>query len=356
MMAQFPAELGKIDRAFFDEVIAPRLGASRRDVLVGPRIGVDVAIVRLPGGSVMAVTTDPLSVIPSLGLEDSAWLSVHLLASDLATSGLAPAYAVLDFNLPPTMSARDFQVYWEAMHREFERLNIAVVAGHTGRYVGCDYTIIGGGVLFAVGREDEYVTANMAQPGDHLLITKGAAIATTGLLARVFPKTITERFSSTFLERAQSFFRKFSVVEEALTAARAGLREAGVRAMHDATEGGVLGGLLELAEACGCGLRAERAAIPIAEETEKTCQLFEIDPYWALSEGTLILAVLPDRVETVQRALEQKHISVTKVGELLAPGQGRWLIEPTGERRQLLSPGQDPYWTGYWRAAQRGWT
>jgi hydrogenase maturation factor len=354
-MIDFPAELGKIDKRFFDRIIAPRLGAHRSEVVVGPRMGVDVGIVKLPGGHIFAMTTDPLSVIPSLGLEDSAWLSVHLLASDLATTGLAPAYAAVDLNLPPHMSAQDFQIYWEALHREFARLDIAVVTGHTGRYVGCDYTIVGAGTLFAVGPQDRYVTASMAQPGDRLLITKGAAIATTGLLARVFPKTVQERFGTESLARAQGFFRKFSVVEDALTAVQAGFHSHGVRAMHDATEGGVLGGLLELAEGSHCGLCIEQRAIPVAEETRKICALFEIDPYWALSEGTLILAVPPGRVEAVRKILEQEKIAVAQVGELLSAEEGHWLMTLDGTKKELVHPGQDPYWTGYWRAVHRGW-
>ncbi|MCX8103312.1 MAG: AIR synthase-related protein [Candidatus Bipolaricaulota bacterium] len=355
-MAEFPAPIGKIDQHFFDEVIMPRLGARRSEVLIGPRMGVDVGVIRLPAGQVLAMTTDPLSVIPALGLEDSAWLSVHLLASDLATTGLPAAYAAIDFNLPPQMSAQEFHIYWEAMHREFERLNIAVVTGHTGRYVGCDYTIVGAGVLCAVGPEERYVSASMAQPGDQVLITKGAAIATTGLLSRVFPQTIRREFGDEVLSRAQDFFWKFSVVEEALLAVRVGVREAGVRAMHDATEGGVLGGLLELAGASSCGIRVQRQAIPIAEETKKICELFEIDPYWALSEGTLILAVVPEYVDAVRHELTKRGVVVAHVGELLPPSEGNWLIEPDGTPKRLTPLGQDPYWSGYWRAVQRGWT
>src|SRR5512145_2003770 len=101
------APLGKIPPGAFERLIAPHLGAARPEVLVGPRAGTDCAIVRLSAGRVMAVTTDPLSVIPAIGLAASARLACHLLASDLWTSGLPPAYATVDFNLPPTMSDGD---------------------------------------------------------------------------------------------------------------------------------------------------------------------------------------------------------------------------------------------------------
>jgi hydrogenase expression/formation protein HypE len=65
-----------------DKVIYPRLGAARREIIVGPRFGVDNAVVRVGGGKVLVATTDPLSFIPGLRPSESAWLSVNLLASD----------------------------------------------------------------------------------------------------------------------------------------------------------------------------------------------------------------------------------------------------------------------------------
>lgn len=353
MTVEFP-NVGKVDARFFEAVIAPRLGARRPEVLVGPGPGLDNGVVRVGPGRVLIVTTDPLSLIPTLGVEDSAWLSVHLLASDLATSGLAPQFAVVDFNLPPRMSAQEFERYWEAMHREFQALGVAVVAGHTGRFVGCDYTILGGGMLFAIGPEDGYVTPAMARAGDALLLTQGAAIATTGLLARAFPETVRKALGERGLKRAQGFFRKFSVVEEALAAAAVGVRERGVRAMHDATEGGVLGALVELAAAAGLGLEVELERIPVAEETRAICELFELDPYWALGEGALVLACPPEQVPRVREALQAKGVPTAEVGCLLPPEAGRWL-RVRGERRPLEPPAEDPYWTAYWRALERGW-
>lgn len=350
----FP-KLGKIGQAFFEGVIRPQLGAPRAEVLVGPQYGVDVAIVRLGQGQVLAATSDPLSLIPALGLEDSAWLSVHLLASDLVTSGIAPAYAVLDFNLPPHISAEEFERYWKAMHQEFERLGVAVIGGHTGKFVGCDYTIIGGATLLGVGPEDQYICAATAKPGDRVIITKGAAIATTGLLARTFPNILKEQFGAKFLAKAQAFFPQFSTVEDALTTVSVGVRDAGVTALHDATEGGVLGALWELAEASGCGIRVEKRQIPVAKEATKICEFFNIDPYIALSEGTLVIAARSTKVEEILAALKGKDIEAAEVGELTPRNQGRWVIEE-GERKPLGPVRVDPYWQAFWKAMERGWS
>jgi hydrogenase maturation factor len=254
------------------------------------------------------------------------------------------------------MEAQEFQSYWEAMHHEFERLGIAVIAGHTGRYMGCDYTIIGGAMLIAVGPEERYVSGEMARVGDQVIVTKGAAIAATGLLARVFPEKIEEEFDTKFLKRAQEFLYRFSVVEDALAAVSVGIHDEGVTAMHDATEGGVLGALYELATAAGRGLRVELEKIPIAPEAQGICELFEIDPYTSLSEGTLLITVRSKKAQDVVEVLDEKGIPAAIVGEILPPEKGLQLIERKGgEIRPLEHPGEDPYWQAFWRAKERGW-
>jgi len=348
----FP-ELGKIGRAFFARVIYPRLGASRAEVLLGPRYGADVAIVRLGNGKVLAATTDPLSLIPEIGPEDSAWLSVQLLASDLLTSGIPPAWALVDFNLPPHLPAEEFERYWEAMHREFERLGVAVIGGHTGKFEGCDYTIIGGGTLLGIGDEDRYICATTASPGDRLLVTKGAAIVTVGLFARVFPNTLKERLGAEFLERAQAFLYQATTVEDAQAALSVGVREEGVTALHDATEGGVLGAISELAEAAGLGVRVELERIPLPEEAAELCRLLGIDPYRALSEGALLIAARPGKAPEVLKALKERGIAAAEVGEFISPQEGRRLIEG-GEARPLGPVEVDPYWEAFWRAVEEG--
>src|SRR5205823_10845600 len=102
------ARLGKIAPEDFARLIAPHLGAARAEVVIGPREGVDCAVVRIGAGRVMALTTDPLSIVPALGAERSAKLACHLLASDLWTSGIPPAWATVSFALPPHMDDATF--------------------------------------------------------------------------------------------------------------------------------------------------------------------------------------------------------------------------------------------------------
>ncbi len=74
---------GKISPSFMEKVIYPNLGARRSEVLVGPAAGLDTCVIDLGHEEALVASTDPLSLIPLLGTEDSAWMSVNLLVNDL---------------------------------------------------------------------------------------------------------------------------------------------------------------------------------------------------------------------------------------------------------------------------------
>ncbi len=269
------SEIGKFPIDLIEKLVYPKLGAKKAEVLVGPGHGCDNAIVRLGCNQVLVATADPLSVIPALGFKDSAYISVQLLASDLATCGFAPQFFMVNLNLPQQMKNEEFSEYWKSIDAECKKLGVAVIGGHTGRYVGSDYTVVGGGVMIAVVPENQYIASSMSRPGDIIMMTKGVAIATTAILSRVFPETIKKKYSESFLEKSKHFLQQFSVVEDALTAASVGLRDQGVTAMHDVTEGGLLGALYEFSVASNIGLEVDLSSVIVPEESSKLCELFQ---------------------------------------------------------------------------------
>ncbi len=347
--------LGKLSPEAFTRLIAPHLGAARTEVAVGPRAGHDAAIVRIGAGRVMAVTTDPLSVIPALGLERSARLACHLVASDLWTTGIPPAYVSVDFNLPPSFSDESFAAYWRAMSETWAALGVAVITGHTGRHVGCSESILGAATLIGVGDEGRYVTPGMARPGDRVIVTKGCAIETAAIAAWLCPGKLRERVDEEGFAVLRALEAQVSVVADCRAALRAGVRERGVTALHDATEGGVLGGLVELAKACTHDVRIERARLPLHPAVAAACEVLGVDPYWSLSEGTLIVCAAPERAELVLHELHSEGIAAVAVGEVM-PGHGKlWVAEPEGGVSTFEAPLPDPWWAAYERATREGW-
>jgi hydrogenase expression/formation protein HypE len=345
---------GKVPREFLETVVFSNLGARRGSVLVKPGHGLDNAVISLGGKKVLIVTSDPLSVIPSVGVKESAWLSVNLIASDLTTSGVGAQFAMLDLNLPPEMELAAAGAYVKAIGDECRRLGIAIVGGHTGRYPGSGYTVVGGGMMFSVAEAGAYVTPAMAKPGDSVLITKGAAIGATAVLAHSFPRTVEDKAGAAILRKAKSRLRDCSTVRDARAAASAGLHER-VTSMHDATEGGVLGGLFELSSACGLPVMVRKDRIHVPLETAAVCGAFGLDPLTTLSEGTLVITCRPGSVEDVRAALARGKVRSYEIGSLGQKRQGRGLwVSSGGSKPEPQTPGPDGYWKAYSEAMGRG--
>lgn len=348
MASELPV-IGKISPEIFDEIILPRLGAKSENVLVGPQHGVDVGVVQLTDDLVMAVTTDPFFIVPQYGWERAAWFAVNILASDAATSGLRPTYMTVDLNLPLSITRDALEIMWTTVHRECEKIGMAIVTGHTARYEGTDYPMVGGATVISIGPKSKYVTPNMSRPGDVVIVTKGPAIEATGLFAVTFPKLVAERYGADFARRAEEVFWKMSVVEDAMTAASVGVREDGVTAMHDATECGVWGGLFEIAQASGVGMQIDKEKIIVLEEVIKICEMFKIDPYSSISEGTLLLTCRPHKAGEVVQVLADKGIQASVVGEVTPAEKGIRVFE--GGRSQALEhPRVDPFWQAFGKA------
>jgi hydrogenase expression/formation protein HypE len=327
MSAQKLPDLGKIHPEFFDRVIFPRLGAPDDSIVIGPRHGVDYGVIRI-GDVVMALSTDPFFIVPSLGFARAAWFGFHIVFCDVAVSGLPPKHLAIDLNLPPEITEEELEELWSTVHDEARRYGISVVTGHTARYTGCAYPMVGGATAIALGDERRLRGPHRAKIGDELVITKGPAIETTGLLAALFPRRFIEAGGEPFQKEAAGVFAQMSVLDDCAIART--FKE--VHVMHDATECGIWGGLYEMARAGAYGLRIEQDAIPVQPVVRKTAELFGFDPY---ADGR-------DADELVA-ALAAEGIPSAVCGELVPETEGVRVIRG-GVATELVHPVADPYW------------
>ena len=337
--------MGKVSRAFFENVIARHLGEKRRDVVVGPANGVDIGVVRLPDGRAMISTTDPIYIVPQYGWERAAWFAFHILASDLTTSGVAPEYVTMDWNLPMDIEDDQIETMLRVMDRECRKYGAAIVTGHTGRYEGCAYPMVGGATFLAIAPKDGWITADMAKPGNRLLVTKTAALEATAILANTFPDLVQKKLGAEVTSRARALFESMSTVEDALTAASVGLRSDGVWAMHDATEGGVRNAVWEMAQASGLGVDVDFSKVIVAPAVAEVSNLFGMEPLDAISEGTLLIATEVDTAAKVLESLRRKGISAVDIGAFTKKGRPCW------DRGRVFRPAdRDPFWIAFSRA------
>jgi len=339
-------DIGKISQRVFEELIYPRLGAKSRRVLVGPMHGIDVGIIRV-GNRALALTTDPVFIVPEYGWERAAWFAIHILLSDVVTSGLKPAWLAIDLNLPLSINEEQLETVWKTIHRECRRYGVNIVTGHTARYDNCNWPMVGGATVIAEGGLTDYVSPRFARPGDRIIVTKGPAIEASGIFATMFPKTLARRYGAAFAKKAEKLFYKMSVVEDALAAVSVGVRQKGVTSMHDATECGLWGGLYEMAQAGGFGVRVEAERIPMLACVREICEHFGIDPYKSISEGTLIATCRPAKAASALAALRRKRIPAADIGAVTK--RGMVLVE-AGRERPLVHPVVDPFWQAFYSA------
>ncbi len=349
-MAELPT-IGKISPEIFHELIFPRLGAKDEKVLVGPRHGTDAGIIEI-GGQAVSVTTDPVFIVPEYGWERAAWFAVHILASDSATCGLKPRYMCIDLNLPMEITKEQLTAVWETMHLECKKMGIAIVTGHTARYENCHYPMVGGATVIGVGEMDKYVSPDFIKPGDKIIITKGPAIEATGIMATMFPAFIEQSLGKNMTQKVQEIFYKMSVVTEAMTAVSVGVRDDGVSAMHDATECGIWGGLYEMAEAAGLGVKVDQDRIVMEPGVAEVCRTFGIDPYSSISEGSLIIACRPHKADEVTKLIQKQGIRASVVGEFTPKEEGMVLLRG-GNPRPLVHPIVDPFWKAFYDSLAR---
>ncbi len=281
-----------------------------------PGLGEDAAVFD-PGRALVVVSSDPITGAgTSIG-----WYAVHVATNDVAAGGGRPLGVLITMMVPPDGEEDIVEGLQQDVARAAAGLGIEVLGGHTEVTDAVTRPVV---VATAVGLATggRLLDSSGGRPGDQLVVTKEAGLEGTAILATDHAARAAEVLSPLEITAAAAFIERLSVVPEALLAA-----EHGSSAMHDVTEGGVLGATWELARASGTGFCIDRRLVPVAAQTRKLCKHFGIDPLRLISSGSLLVAT-PRGGELV-RSLQAAGIGGAVVGEL-TPG-GYRVIGDDGE-------------------------
>ena len=322
---------GKIRAEILKRVIFKRLGAQSDRVLVGPGIGEDAAVIDM-GDRVLVLKSDPITgAVGSIG-----WLAVHVNANDIATCGARPQWFFCTMLLPEGADEALLKEIVTDMDRAARGLGVAIVGGHSETTPGLSRPILVG---FMVGEtvKNSYIATRGAQVGDALILTKTAGLEGTAVLAADLADVLREKVDEKMLTRAQRFLDSISVVEEAMKAMEVG----GVHSMHDPTEGGVLNGVWEMAEAAGKGVTIHKERIRVAPETKAICDAFEIDPLKTMGSGALLISAEQGKAGEIVSSLKEMNVEASIIGEVTPSKEGRWVICGDGRKEELLPQDQD---------------
>jgi hydrogenase maturation factor len=319
--------LGKIPIEILNGTVLKLTGADSDQLVARPRAGLDFAAVRV-GGKFMVASADPITGVS----ENVGAYAVGVSANDVATSGNRPQFAEVVILLPRGASASDLKRIALQVHGAAMKIGVTILGGHTEVAPGIDHPIIMATVFSLV---DRFVTSGDAQEGDAIMMTKTAGLEGTAELAREY--RFHTRVSASTLRRARRFVEQVDITKEAVASFGTGR----VHAMHDCTEGGVLGAVFEMSLASGLGFMLEEAAVPVAPETREICDALSIDPLRLIGSGSLLLAVEPGAEAEVEGAL-RGVCKVTRIGSFVK--DRRSVVGRDGSTRELKSAPQDELW------------
>lgn len=322
-------------------------GAASKSLIVGPGPGLDAAVLDMNDGRVMVIAEDPIFPAPGLPLEIFGWFTVHIGASDVAVTGVRPEFMTYSLLLPPGFSEKDTKIIIDSIGDAAKDLGICIAGGHTGWYPAVTVPTIGGVTVWGYAALDKWVSPGGARKGDVVLMTKGPAIEAAALLAVLYKDKLKRLVKPELLEAACDRTSQITVVKDALTAYACG----GVHAMHDATEGGVLGGLWEMSASSGLSVHADLDAVPVPEDILAVAKALDFDPWAAISEGTLLLSVDPDSEKKVIQSLNHAGIDCWKLGTFLQEGK-RSGIRRSGRELKLVEPEADPFWELFFKGIE----
>lgn len=322
--------IGKVPEKLLSRWVFSAPAAERPEVLQGPGLGEDCAAVELAAGEILILSTDPITATE----ENIGYLAVHVTLNDLAAAGAEPVGLMATLLLPPNYPQSRLEKIFTELRQTAAAQNLAILGGHTEVTDAVNRAVVS---IAGVGKikKDKALLNKTMQAGDSIVMTKYAGLEGTAILAKAKAAELGGRFGADFIKRAQTLDQFLSVRPESQTAMNCDA--AGLKAMHDVTEGGVLGALWELAVKAGRGLEADLTAVPILRETIEISEFFDINPYKLISSGAMLM--IAENGEALAEALAAAAIPAKVIGHL-TDGQEKVACY-AGIRQAILPPAAD---------------
>jgi len=328
-----PLRTGKLPQALLCDLLQ-RYGQSNQQVLVGPAVGEDATAIALREGVVVA-GMDPIT----FATDEIGWYVVHVNANDVAVMGANPRWFLVTFLLPEGLADT---ASVEEMFRQVASACQEVGAGLVGGHTEVTYDLnrpLAIGVMLGEVSQGRLVHTGGAQAGDSVILARGIPIEGTAIIARERRDDLLARgVNAALVERAADFLYSpgISVVQTAQVATRS----VSVHAMHDPTEGGLLAGLWELAEAAGLGIEIDLDSVPVLPEGRVLCEIYGLNPYATIASGALVIACAAEEASRLIQALQEAHIPAQQIGHML-PDRERRVVHQQGEAIPLVPPEVD---------------
>ncbi|SQI43855.1 Hydrogenase isoenzymes formation protein hypE [Leminorella richardii] len=216
-------------------------------------------------------------------------LAVCGTVNDVAVSGAVPQYLSCGFILEEGLPLKDLEQIVISMAKTAAEAGVEIVTGDTKvvQRGAADKVFINTAGIGAIPASIQW-GAQHIQPGDRILVS--------GTLGD---------HGATILNLREGLGLEAELESDCavLTPLIAPLRDIpGVRALRDATRGGVTAILHEFAASSGCGMSINEGALPVKNAVRGVCELLGLEPLNFANEGKLVIVVAPEaEQETLTR-------------------------------------------------------
>jgi hydrogenase expression/formation protein HypE len=244
------------------------------------------------GGARLALTTDSFVVSPIFfpggNIGD---LAVNGTVNDLAVSGATPLYLTAGFILEEGFPVADLTTIADSMAAAAKAAGVQIVTGDTkvvqrGKADGCYINTAGVGFI----DHNRQLGVATVKPGDVVLVS--GPIGDHGITIML------ARGELDIEADLKSDTAPVNGLVAQLLASTPGLR-----AMRDATRGGVATILNEVAKAAEVAVVVDESAIPVGTEVRGASELLGIDPLYVACEGRIVVIVDADSVDSALTAM-----------------------------------------------------
>lgn len=272
---------GKVPVNILKRSIINEIKQKNKEVFKGAGVGADYALLRLKALEDIVVTTNIYEASNSL----SAALAVYKAGNNMACSGAVLIAVTVSMTLPVEFQESELKAYMKAMDDAAEKLQVEIAGGDTQISENVQVPIL---TVTGIGRvsAENSMEERKVCAGQELVVSKWIGMEGALLIVNAKEEELQNRYPYAMLDRVMAMEHEMTVLLEAATAVKSE-----VSAMHDLSEGGILGGLWEFAGKHGVGLEIDIKKIPVKQEVIEICEYFELNPYALRSGGSLLMAV-----------------------------------------------------------------
>lgn len=251
----------------------------------------DSAVLPRPEAGQLVFTTDSHVVDPIFFPGgDIGRLAVSGTVNDLAVCGAIPQYLSLGLILEEGFLVEDLERVLASIRDTATEAGVQIVTGDTkvvARGQADKIYINTSGVGFKP--DDVNLGAEYIRAGDRLIVSGPIGHHGAAIMARRLD-----------LDRQTTIE---SDVAPIVDVCRSAVQAGGVKAIRDATRGGMATVFNEFARSCGLVFCIDERDVPVSPEVVNLCEVIGAEPYYLANEGTVVMIVDAQAADSVLTAV-----------------------------------------------------